>query len=143
MRSQRSNHVRRNRFPAPYRVHAFIRLRLEVNFLGRHAQRAGQRFAHLEKMRTELGFFRDHHGVDVLDREILFGQQLFCMLQKNQAVRAFPFRIRVRKMREALAKALGVGVEKVHLKAKSNEGVDAIGRGEAIAAHVVATLVCR
>jgi 2-C-methyl-D-erythritol 2,4-cyclodiphosphate synthase len=45
------------------------------------------------------------------------------------------------KMREALAKALGVGSEKIHLKAKTNEGVDAIGRGEAIAAHVVATLV--
>jgi 2-C-methyl-D-erythritol 2,4-cyclodiphosphate synthase len=45
------------------------------------------------------------------------------------------------KMREALAKALGVAPEKVHLKAKTNEGVDAVGRGEAIAAHVVATLV--
>jgi 2-C-methyl-D-erythritol 2,4-cyclodiphosphate synthase len=47
------------------------------------------------------------------------------------------------KMREALGKALGVGVDKIHLKAKTNEGVDAIGRGEAIAAHVVATLVSR
>jgi len=47
------------------------------------------------------------------------------------------------KMREALAKALGVGAEKIHLKAKTNEGVDAIGRGEAIAAHVVATLTSR
>jgi 2-C-methyl-D-erythritol 2,4-cyclodiphosphate synthase len=44
------------------------------------------------------------------------------------------------KMREALAKSLGVAAEKIHLKAKTNEGVDAIGRGEAIAAHVVATL---
>jgi 2-C-methyl-D-erythritol 2,4-cyclodiphosphate synthase len=44
------------------------------------------------------------------------------------------------KMREALAKALGIPPEKIHLKAKTNEGVDAIGRGEAIAAHVVATL---
>jgi 2-C-methyl-D-erythritol 2,4-cyclodiphosphate synthase len=44
------------------------------------------------------------------------------------------------KMRAALAKALGVPPEKIHLKAKTNEGVDAIGRGEAIAAHVVATL---
>ncbi len=44
------------------------------------------------------------------------------------------------KMREALAKALSVGVEKIHLKAKTNEGVDAIGRGEAIAAQVVATI---
>jgi 2-C-methyl-D-erythritol 2,4-cyclodiphosphate synthase len=47
------------------------------------------------------------------------------------------------KMREALAKALGVTAEKIHLKAKTNEGVDAIGRGEAIAAHVVATLASR
>jgi len=47
------------------------------------------------------------------------------------------------KMREALAKALGVGADKIHLKAKTNEGVDAIGRGEAIAAHVIATLTSR
>lgn len=45
------------------------------------------------------------------------------------------------KMREALAKALGVGPDKIHLKAKTNEGVDAIGHGEAIASYVVATLV--
>ncbi len=44
------------------------------------------------------------------------------------------------KMREALAKSLRVPVEKIHLKAKTNEGVDAVGRGEAIAAYVVATL---
>jgi 2-C-methyl-D-erythritol 2,4-cyclodiphosphate synthase len=44
------------------------------------------------------------------------------------------------KMREALAKSLNVTAEKVHLKAKTNEGVDAVGRGEAIACHVVATL---
>jgi 2-C-methyl-D-erythritol 2,4-cyclodiphosphate synthase len=47
------------------------------------------------------------------------------------------------KMREALGRALGVSPEKIHLKAKTNEGVDAIGRGEAIAAHVIATLVQR
>jgi 2-C-methyl-D-erythritol 2,4-cyclodiphosphate synthase len=44
------------------------------------------------------------------------------------------------KMREALAGALGVSAQVIHLKAKTNEGVDAVGRGEAIAAHVVATL---
>ena len=44
------------------------------------------------------------------------------------------------KMREALAKSLGVSPENIHLKAKTNEGVDAVGRGEAIACHVVATL---
>jgi 2-C-methyl-D-erythritol 2,4-cyclodiphosphate synthase len=47
------------------------------------------------------------------------------------------------KMQEKLAKALSVDAEKIHLKAKTNEGVDAVGRGEAITAHVVATLVSR
>jgi 2-C-methyl-D-erythritol 2,4-cyclodiphosphate synthase len=47
------------------------------------------------------------------------------------------------KMREALGRAVGVPAEKIHLKAKTNEGVDAVGRGEAIAAHVVATVVSR
>jgi len=47
------------------------------------------------------------------------------------------------KMRGALARALGVPAEKIHLKAKTNEGVDAVGRGEAIAAYVVATLSAR
>src|ERR1700685_3776884 len=47
------------------------------------------------------------------------------------------------KMREALGRALGVSPEKIHLKAKTNEGVDAIGRGEAIAAYVVATITAR
>lgn len=43
-------------------------------------------------------------------------------------------------MRQALATALGVSAEQVHLKAKTNEGVDAVGRGEAIACYAVATL---
>ncbi|MGA2811249.1 MAG: 2-C-methyl-D-erythritol 2,4-cyclodiphosphate synthase [Candidatus Acidiferrum sp.] len=46
-------------------------------------------------------------------------------------------------MREILATTLQVPSEKIHLKAKTNEGVDAIGRGEAIAAWVVATLSLR
>jgi 2-C-methyl-D-erythritol 2,4-cyclodiphosphate synthase len=44
------------------------------------------------------------------------------------------------KMREELARSLGISTEQISLKAKTNEGVDAVGRGEAIAAHVVATL---
>jgi 2-C-methyl-D-erythritol 2,4-cyclodiphosphate synthase len=43
-------------------------------------------------------------------------------------------------MREALAKSLGIAPSTINLKAKTNEGVDAIGRGEAIAAQVVVTL---
>jgi 2-C-methyl-D-erythritol 2,4-cyclodiphosphate synthase len=43
-------------------------------------------------------------------------------------------------MRAALASALGIPHSAINLKAKTNEGVDAIGRGEAIAAHAVVTL---
>ena len=43
----------------------------------------------------------------------------------------------VEKMRAAVASAVGVGVAAVSVKGKTNEGVDAIGRGEAIAAHAI------
>lgn len=39
-----------------------------------------------------------------------------------------------------LAAALGIAPHAVSVKAKTNEGVDAVGRGEAIAAHAVALL---
>jgi 2-C-methyl-D-erythritol 2,4-cyclodiphosphate synthase len=43
-------------------------------------------------------------------------------------------------MRKALAGALGIQGDAISLKAKTNEGVDAVGRGEAIAAQAVATI---
>jgi 2-C-methyl-D-erythritol 2,4-cyclodiphosphate synthase len=43
-------------------------------------------------------------------------------------------------MRAALAKSLGIATEQINLKAKTNEGTGEIGRGEAIAAHAIATL---
>ncbi len=43
-------------------------------------------------------------------------------------------------MRQALANSLGIAEAQINLKAKTNEGVDAIGRGEAIAAQAIATL---
>ncbi len=43
-------------------------------------------------------------------------------------------------MEEGLATALGLATDAVSVKAKTNEGVDAVGRGEAIAAHAVALL---
>jgi 2-C-methyl-D-erythritol 2,4-cyclodiphosphate synthase len=46
----------------------------------------------------------------------------------------------VDRIRESLAAALEIDVERVSVKGKTNEGVDAIGRGEAIAAHAVALL---
>jgi 2-C-methyl-D-erythritol 2,4-cyclodiphosphate synthase len=44
------------------------------------------------------------------------------------------------KIREGLAQAVGVTVDRVSVKGKTNEGVDAVGRGEAIAAHAVCLL---
>jgi 2-C-methyl-D-erythritol 4-phosphate cytidylyltransferase/2-C-methyl-D-erythritol 2,4-cyclodiphosphate synthase len=44
-------------------------------------------------------------------------------------------------IRRQLAAALKIDVGHIGLKAKTNEGVDAVGRGEAVAAHAVAVLV--
>jgi 2-C-methyl-D-erythritol 4-phosphate cytidylyltransferase/2-C-methyl-D-erythritol 2,4-cyclodiphosphate synthase len=41
-------------------------------------------------------------------------------------------------MRAAVAKAIGIDPERVSVKGKTNEGVDAVGRGEAVAAHAIA-----
>jgi 2C-methyl-D-erythritol 2,4-cyclodiphosphate synthase len=43
-------------------------------------------------------------------------------------------------MRASLAAVLGIAAEAVSIKAKTNEGLDAIGRGEAMAAQAVALL---
>ena len=42
------------------------------------------------------------------------------------------------QIRAGLAEALGIAADQVSVKGKTNEGVDAVGRGEAIAAHAVA-----
>jgi 2-C-methyl-D-erythritol 4-phosphate cytidylyltransferase/2-C-methyl-D-erythritol 2,4-cyclodiphosphate synthase len=46
----------------------------------------------------------------------------------------------VERIRQGLADAVGIDVGAVAVKGKSNEGVDAVGRGEAIAAHAVALI---
>jgi 2-C-methyl-D-erythritol 4-phosphate cytidylyltransferase/2-C-methyl-D-erythritol 2,4-cyclodiphosphate synthase len=43
-------------------------------------------------------------------------------------------------IRRRLAAVLGIDVDAVSVKGKTNEGVDAVGRGEAMAAHAVAVL---
>jgi 2-C-methyl-D-erythritol 2,4-cyclodiphosphate synthase len=43
-------------------------------------------------------------------------------------------------MRVAIAKALGISSEQINLKAKTHEGMGEIGRGEAVAAHAIATI---
>ena len=49
-------------------------------------------------------------------------------------------RARARDRASAWRRALGIDAARVSVKGKTNEGVDAVGRGEAIAAHAVALL---
>ena len=44
------------------------------------------------------------------------------------------------QIRQSLATVLGIDADRISVKAKTNEGVDAIGRGEAIAAQAIALL---
>ncbi|HYV04913.1 MAG TPA: 2-C-methyl-D-erythritol 2,4-cyclodiphosphate synthase [Blastocatellia bacterium] len=46
----------------------------------------------------------------------------------------------IETMRERLASALRIDVDRVNVKAKTGEGLESIGRGEAMAAQVVALL---
>ncbi len=45
------------------------------------------------------------------------------------------------EIQQAVADLLGVDISQVNIKAGTNEGVDAIGRGEAIAAHAIVLLI--
>jgi 2-C-methyl-D-erythritol 2,4-cyclodiphosphate synthase len=43
-------------------------------------------------------------------------------------------------IRSQLSAAIATPVDRISVKGKTNEGVDAVGRGEAVAAHAVALL---
>ena len=46
----------------------------------------------------------------------------------------------VDEMRQTVAAAIGIDISQLSIKGKTNEGVDAVGRGEAIAAYATAML---
>jgi 2-C-methyl-D-erythritol 2,4-cyclodiphosphate synthase len=48
----------------------------------------------------------------------------------------------IQAIRESLASVLRIEVDQVNVKAKTNEGLESIGRGEAIAAQAVALIAC-
>lgn len=66
------------------------------------------------------------HGFDVINVDVT-------VVLERPKIRGY-----VDAMRAALAQAIGIEGDRVSIKGKTNEGVDAIGRGEAIAAHAVA-----
>jgi 2-C-methyl-D-erythritol 4-phosphate cytidylyltransferase/2-C-methyl-D-erythritol 2,4-cyclodiphosphate synthase len=48
----------------------------------------------------------------------------------------------VSAIKSKLAEALGIDQSQINIKAKTNEGLDAVGRGEAIAAQAIVLLIC-
>jgi 2-C-methyl-D-erythritol 2,4-cyclodiphosphate synthase len=52
-------------------------------------------------------------------------------------VEAPKLRAHIDSMRERLASVLSIPIDRVSIKAKTNEGLDSVGRNEAIAAHAV------
>ena len=87
--------------------------------------------------------WKDTPGLELLDRalELVRGQgwrvasvDVTVLLERPKLA---PY---VFEIRERLAVALALPPDHVSVKAKTNEGVDAVGRGEAIAAHAVAVL---
>jgi 2-C-methyl-D-erythritol 4-phosphate cytidylyltransferase/2-C-methyl-D-erythritol 2,4-cyclodiphosphate synthase len=88
--------------------------------------------------------WKDAPGLDLLSRAAAIVTGLGWHLASADVTvvlerpRLAPF---VDTIRARLAGALAVDVGQISVKAKTNEGVDAVGRGDAIAAHAVAVVV--
>src|SRR5262249_23169266 len=82
-------------------------------------------------------------SLEFLGRAVELLKERHCTISNvNAAVitekpRLKPF---IEAMREKLASVLGLDQGRVSVKAKTNEGLDAVGRGEAIAAHAVVSV---
>jgi 2-C-methyl-D-erythritol 4-phosphate cytidylyltransferase/2-C-methyl-D-erythritol 2,4-cyclodiphosphate synthase len=90
--------------------------------------------------------WKDANSIDLLRRVVaLIGEQGLMVGNVDVTVVLEQPKIRdhVEAMRQSVASAIGIEVARVSIKGKTNEGVDAVGRGEAIAAHAVALLRSR
>jgi 2-C-methyl-D-erythritol 4-phosphate cytidylyltransferase/2-C-methyl-D-erythritol 2,4-cyclodiphosphate synthase len=90
--------------------------------------------------------WKDASSIDLLQRVVaLAGEQGYEVGNVDVTVLLERPKLRehVAAMRRSLAAALAIDESRVSVKAKTNEGVDAVGRGEAIAAHAVALVRSR
>jgi 2-C-methyl-D-erythritol 2,4-cyclodiphosphate synthase len=88
--------------------------------------------------------WKDAPGLDLLSRAVaVVREQGWSVVNADVTVVLERPKIsaHVPAIRANLAAALGVAVEAVSVKGKTNEGMDAVGHGEAIASHAVALLV--
>jgi 2-C-methyl-D-erythritol 4-phosphate cytidylyltransferase/2-C-methyl-D-erythritol 2,4-cyclodiphosphate synthase len=88
--------------------------------------------------------WKDVAGLDLLGRAVqilgdagwrVASADITVVLERPKLVAHLP------AIRQSLAAVLGLEAGLVSVKGKTNEGVDAVGRGEAIAAHAVAVVV--
>jgi 2-C-methyl-D-erythritol 4-phosphate cytidylyltransferase / 2-C-methyl-D-erythritol 2,4-cyclodiphosphate synthase len=87
--------------------------------------------------------WKDANSIDLLRRVVqLVIEQGFMVGNVDVTVILETPKIRdhIDAMRASVAAAIGIDVARVSIKGKTNEGVDAIGRGEAIAAHAIALI---
>lgn len=87
--------------------------------------------------------FKDAAGLDLLEKAIAVLDGLGWTVSNADVtviLEAPKLTPSVLEIRKNLARVLDLPVEAVSVKAKTNEGVDAVGRGEAIAAHAVALI---
>jgi 2-C-methyl-D-erythritol 4-phosphate cytidylyltransferase/2-C-methyl-D-erythritol 2,4-cyclodiphosphate synthase len=78
----------------------------------------------------------------VLDKTAAFGGEII-HLDATLIAEEPKLKPHYEKLKASLAALFHLPESRVSLKAKSNEGLDAIGRGEAIACHAVATVLAR
>jgi len=87
--------------------------------------------------------WKDANSIDLLQRVValvagqgyLVGNVDVTVILETPKIRDY-----IDAMRVSVAAALGIDAGRVSIKGKTNEGLDAVGRGEAIAAHAVALI---
>jgi 2-C-methyl-D-erythritol 4-phosphate cytidylyltransferase/2-C-methyl-D-erythritol 2,4-cyclodiphosphate synthase len=87
--------------------------------------------------------WKDASSLDLLARATALVRDAGCEIGNVDVtviLEAPKIRDHIDAMRRALSKTIGIDEAAISVKGKTNEGVDAVGRGEAIAAHAVALL---
>src|ERR1700685_2744435 len=95
----------RDGFTAPDGVHSLVRFGFQVDLLRGDGKRTRQRFPDFRKMWPQLRLLGYHYGVDMRNAQPGSVQQCSGMREEDQAGRALPLRIGVRKMLADIAES--------------------------------------
>lgn len=100
----------------------------------------GEHFANTdERWKAAASTLFVEHALDLVNaREYRVGNIDILVLAEQPKLKAYK-----QAMRNRVAELLDVHANQVNIKAGTNEGCDAVGRGEAIAAHATVLLIAR